>query len=46
LTSNRRKLSNCAFGGLSIEETAEVLGVALSTVKRDWATARLFRMRG
>ena len=33
------------FGGLSIEETAEVLGVGASTVKRDWATARLYLMR-
>ena len=30
------------FGGLSIEETAEVLGVSPATVKRDWATARLW----
>ena len=28
------------FGGLSIEETAEVLGVAPATVKRDWNTAK------
>jgi len=28
------------FGGLSVEETAEVLGVAAITVKRDWALAR------
>jgi RNA polymerase sigma factor (TIGR02999 family) len=28
------------FGGLSVEETAEVLGCSASTVKRDWATAR------
>ncbi|TPW11282.1 MAG: ECF subfamily RNA polymerase sigma-24 factor [bacterium] len=36
------------FGGLSIEETAEVLGVAPMTVKRDWAIARawLFREMG
>jgi RNA polymerase sigma factor (TIGR02999 family) len=30
------------FGGLSIEETAEVLGVSPATVKRDWSTARLW----
>jgi RNA polymerase sigma-70 factor (ECF subfamily) len=28
------------FGGLSIEETAEVLGVSVDTVKRDWRMAR------
>lgn len=28
------------FGGLSIEETAEVLGVSSKTVKRDWTLAR------
>ena len=28
------------FGGLSIEETAEVLGVSPATVKREWAIAR------
>jgi RNA polymerase sigma-70 factor, ECF subfamily len=28
------------FGGLNIEETAEVLGVSVDTVKRDWRMAR------
>jgi RNA polymerase sigma factor (TIGR02999 family) len=28
------------FGGLSIEETSEVLGVSPATVKREWSTAR------
>lgn len=28
------------FGGLSIEETAEALGVSPATVKREWAIAR------
>jgi RNA polymerase sigma factor (TIGR02999 family) len=28
------------FGGLSVEETAEVLGVSPNTVVRDWSTAR------
>ena len=28
------------FGGLTIEETAEVLGISPATVKREWATAR------
>ena len=30
------------FGGLSIEETSRVLGVSPATVKRDWATARVW----
>jgi RNA polymerase sigma factor (TIGR02999 family) len=33
------------FGGLSVEETAEVLGVAEITVKRDWAMARAWLYR-
>jgi RNA polymerase sigma-70 factor (ECF subfamily) len=28
------------FGGLSLEETAEVLGISTRTVKRDWSMAR------
>ena len=28
------------FGGLTIEETAEVLGISPATVKREWAMAR------
>jgi RNA polymerase sigma factor (TIGR02999 family) len=30
------------FGGLSIEETADVLGISPATVKREWGTARLW----
>lgn len=33
------------FGGLSIEETSEVLGISPATVKRDWTTARLWLQR-
>ena len=33
------------FGGLSIEDTAEVLGISSSTVKRDWFTARAWLHR-
>jgi RNA polymerase sigma factor (TIGR02999 family) len=33
------------FGGLSIEETAEVLGVSASTVKRDWLAAKAWLYR-
>jgi len=30
------------FGGLSIEETAEALGISPATVKRDWTTAKMW----
>jgi RNA polymerase sigma factor (TIGR02999 family) len=30
------------FGGLSIEDTAGTLGISPATVKREWATARLW----
>jgi RNA polymerase sigma factor (sigma-70 family) len=30
------------FGGLSVEETAEVLKVSPDTVKRDWKLARVW----
>jgi RNA polymerase sigma factor (TIGR02999 family) len=33
------------FGGLTIEETAEVLGVSPATVKRAWAVARAWLYR-
>lgn len=33
------------FGGLNVEETAEVLGVSAATVHNDWRTARLWLMR-
>ena len=33
------------FGGLSIEETAVVLGISAATVKREWATARAWLQR-
>ena len=33
------------FGGLSIEETAEVIGVSSATVKREWASARAWLQR-
>ena len=33
------------FAGLSVEETADVLGVSAATVKRDWATAKLWLYR-
>ena len=33
------------FSGLSIEDTARVLGISESTVKRDWNTARVWLYR-
>jgi RNA polymerase sigma factor (TIGR02999 family) len=33
------------FGGLTVEETAAVVGVSTATVKREWATAKLFLSR-
>jgi RNA polymerase sigma factor (TIGR02999 family) len=32
------------FGGLSVEETAEVVGVSPRTIKRDWAAAQVWLM--
>jgi RNA polymerase sigma factor (TIGR02999 family) len=34
-----------AFGGLTIEEAAQVLGVSPSTAKRDWRTAKAWLSR-
>jgi RNA polymerase sigma factor (TIGR02999 family) len=33
------------FGGLSIEETAEVLAISPATVKREWGTAKAWLYR-
>jgi RNA polymerase sigma factor (TIGR02999 family) len=33
------------FGGLSVEETAEVLNVSSVTVRRDWSTAKVWLYR-
>jgi RNA polymerase sigma factor (TIGR02999 family) len=33
------------FGGLSVEETADVLALSATTVKREWATARAWLFR-
>jgi len=33
------------FGGLSLEETAEALGVSIPTVTRDWTTAKAWLLR-
>jgi len=33
------------FGGMSVEETAEALGVSPITIKRDWSTAKAWLYR-
>jgi RNA polymerase sigma factor (sigma-70 family) len=33
------------FGGLSVDETAEVLGLSADTIKRDWRLAKLWLLR-
>jgi RNA polymerase sigma factor (TIGR02999 family) len=33
------------FGGLSVEETAQVMGISPATVKRSWSSARAFLHR-
>jgi DNA-directed RNA polymerase specialized sigma24 family protein len=33
------------FGGLSAPDIAQVLGISLATVERDWATARVWLRR-
>lgn len=33
------------FAGLTVEETADVLGISPATVKRDWAVARVWLLR-
>lgn len=46
LSERQARVVECRyFGGLTIEETAAVLGVRPATVKTDWAAARLFLLR-
>ena len=33
------------FGGLTVEETAELMGISPKTVKRDWSVARAWLHR-
>jgi RNA polymerase sigma factor (TIGR02999 family) len=40
------KIVECRFfGGLSVEETAQVIGVSTATVKREWAVAKAWLFR-
>ena len=34
------------FGGLSVDETAEVVGVSARTIKREWAAAKTWLLQG
>jgi RNA polymerase sigma-70 factor (ECF subfamily) len=46
LSERQGQIVECRFyGGMSIDETAEALGVSPATVKREWATARAWLNR-
>lgn len=46
IDERQSKIVECKFfGGLTIEETAEVIGVSPTTVKRDWRTAKAWLYR-
>ena len=46
MDERRAKVVECRFfGGLSIEETADALGIAERTVKKDWTLARAWLAR-
>jgi RNA polymerase sigma factor (TIGR02999 family) len=44
-TQQRQIVELRYFGGLSVEETAQVLGVSPATVKRDWRMAKAWLHR-
>jgi RNA polymerase sigma-70 factor, ECF subfamily len=46
LDARQGRIVECRFyGGLSVEETAEALGISPATVKREWALARAWLNR-
>ena len=46
LDERQSRIVECRFyGGMSIEETAEALGISPATVKRDWVAARAWLNR-
>lgn len=46
LSERQARVVECRyFAGLSVEETAEALGLSVATVKRDWALARAWLYR-
>jgi RNA polymerase sigma factor (TIGR02999 family) len=46
LNERHARIVECRFyGGMSIEETADVLGISPATIKREWALARAWLNR-
>jgi RNA polymerase sigma factor (TIGR02999 family) len=46
LSERQARIVECRFyGGMSVEEAAESLGISPATVKREWATARAWLNR-
>jgi RNA polymerase sigma factor (TIGR02999 family) len=46
INERQARVVECRFyGGMSVEETAEALGVSPATVKREWAIARAWLNR-
>lgn len=46
MNDRQARIVECRFyGGMSVEETAEALGISPATVKREWATARAWLNR-
>jgi RNA polymerase sigma factor (TIGR02999 family) len=46
LNDRQARIVQCRFyGGMSVEETSDALGVSPATVKREWATARAWLNR-
>jgi RNA polymerase sigma-70 factor (ECF subfamily) len=46
LNERHARIVECRFyGGMSVEETAEALGISPATVKRDWTVARAWLNR-
>lgn len=46
VNSRQGRVVECRFfGGLTVEETAETLGISTRTVKRDWAVAQAWLQR-
>jgi RNA polymerase sigma-70 factor (ECF subfamily) len=44
-TRSRQVVQHRFFGGLTLDETADVLGVSIKTVQRDWLSARAWLLK-